>query len=182
MALAIGTFGCASDQPDTPVATPAAEAGAGAETATGTAANTGVEDDERLTGEQTVRFLDAFEQRDIDAVANLMSDETTLVQPYSFTGAPEPAVEFAGKEQVLNYFRQAFTIMGQISFDDRRVSVVAGGGTSFVQANGNFTTASGGPYRNVYLFRFDWQDGLIVSGEEYANPVTFATTFNLPLG
>jgi ketosteroid isomerase-like protein len=72
--------------------------------------------------------------------------------------------------------------MGRIRFADQRVSVVADGRTSFVQANGDFTTADGRPYNNVYVFRLDWRDGRVVSGEEYFNPVTFSNTFDTPRG
>jgi ketosteroid isomerase-like protein len=38
------------------------------------------------------------------------------------------------------------------------------------------------PYRNVYVFRLDWLDGLVVGIEEYANPITFCRTFDVPMG
>ncbi|MBL7509062.1 nuclear transport factor 2 family protein [Frankia sp. CNm7] len=127
-------------------------------------------------------FLDAFERRDLDWISGLLAPDVTLVQPMSFDGSQQPAIRFAGKEQVVGYFRQVFAGMGTISFVDRRITVAAGGDTVIVQANGNFTTAAGSPYRNVYLFRFDWRDGRIAAGEEYANPITAARVLGLPIG
>ncbi|MEX5632485.1 nuclear transport factor 2 family protein [Parafrankia sp. FMc2] len=153
-----------------------------------TAASAGSADDsgtgarERRTAAATRGFLDAFERRDLDTITNLLTDQVTLVQPMSFTGAPEPAIRFSGRDEVIGYFRQVFAAMGRISFVDERITVGAGGDTVFVQANGDFTGADGGPYRNVYLFRFDWRDGRLVSGEEYANPIIFARRFNFPIG
>jgi hypothetical protein len=65
---------------------------------------------------------------------------------------------------------------------------------AFVQANGDFAVAVSTyadaadtddesadtavrPYRNVYVFRLDRLDGLVVGIEEYANPITFRRTF-----
>lgn len=42
------------------------------------------------------------------------------------------------------------------------------------------TTADGGPYQNVYVFRIDWQGGRAIAIEEYANPRTFCQTFSNP--
>jgi len=139
---------------------------------------------ERATAQRTQQFLQAFERRDLPALSSMLDPGVTLVHPISFSGSqdPDPDGRFVGKEQVLGYFGQAYELMARIDFVDDRVSVVGGGRTSFVQANGNFTTADGRPYRNVYLFRIDWRGGRIVSGEEYYNPVTFSETFGKPLG
>lgn len=53
-------------------------------------------------------------------------------------------------------------------------SALTGGGSAstFVQTNGDFQTRDGRSYRNVYVFRFDWQNGKMAAWEEYANPVT----------
>ncbi|WP_460523375.1 nuclear transport factor 2 family protein [Flindersiella endophytica] len=47
-----------------------------------------------------------------------------------------------------------------------------GSASTFVQTNGDFQTRDGRPYRNVYVFRFDWRGGRMKAWEEYANPVT----------
>ena len=67
--------------------------------------------------------------------------------------------------------------MRSARFIDRRITVSADGATTFVQARGDFLTTDGRPYRNVYVFRFDWRAGTIVSWEEYANPMTIIRTF-----
>lgn len=51
-----------------------------------------------------------------------------------------------------------------------------------MHAYGDFTTADGRSYANVYGFRFHWRRARIVHGEEYFNPVTFSEAFGVPLG
>jgi ketosteroid isomerase-like protein len=137
---------------------------------------------ERATAERTERFIRAFERRDVRTLTPMIDPRATLVHPITFSGEQQPEARFVGREQVLGYFRGAFALMSRIDFVRERISVVAGGRTSFVQADGNFTTADGRPYNNVYLLRFAWRDGRIVYGEEYYNPVTFSETFGRPLG
>jgi ketosteroid isomerase-like protein len=67
--------------------------------------------------------------------------------------------------------------MRSAKFIDRRITAAADRATTFVQARGDFVTADGRPYQNVYVFRFDWSDGKIVSWEEYANPITIIRAF-----
>jgi ketosteroid isomerase-like protein len=124
-------------------------------------------------------FLDALEHKDLDAVESMTDERATLTIPLSSSGNQEPDAHFAGRAEVLGYIRQAFHIMGAIRFTRVRISVTEAGETAFVQANGDFTTADGRPYRNVYVFRQDWREGRIVRAEEYANPVTFTRTFGV---
>jgi ketosteroid isomerase-like protein len=137
---------------------------------------------ERSAARHTERFLRAFERRDLATVAALLHPRVILTHPITFSGAQQPQTRFTGKPQVLGYLRTVFQTMRRIEFTDERISVAARGRTSFVQANGNFITADARPYRNVYLFRFDWHNGRIAGGEEYYNPVTFSQTFGRPLG
>jgi ketosteroid isomerase-like protein len=67
--------------------------------------------------------------------------------------------------------------MRSARFIDRRITASASRATTFVQARGDFVTADGRPYQNVYVFRFDWRNGKIMSWEEYANPMTIIRTF-----
>lgn len=129
---------------------------------------------------RTRAFLSAIERKDLAAVSALLDSDSTLTLPLSFSGRQEDAARFTGKTEVLEYVRNAFTIMGRIDFVNVKVSVTADGKASFVQADGNFTTADGRPYNNVYIYHFEWRDGRMVKGAEYANPVTFCDTFGAP--
>lgn len=132
---------------------------------------------EQRTEAQTRAFLDALERKDLDAVSAIFDETATHTLPLSFSGTQEPAAHFEGKEEVVGYVNNVFTNFRTIRFTDVRISVTDGGRTSFVQANGDFTSADGRPYRNVYVFRYDWRNGQIVRGEDYANPAAFCLSF-----
>jgi ketosteroid isomerase-like protein len=121
--------------------------------------------------DNTVRFLDALERRDIDAAEELMAPDVTWVLRMMTDGAQEPHV-ISGRDQVVARLSEIVSWFERVAFADRRVSRVEGTPATFVQADGDFQTTDGRAYRNVYVFRFDWQDGKIRSWEEYANPVT----------
>lgn len=135
---------------------------------------------EQRTAGRTHALLAALEREDLHTVAAMTDQRATLTVALSFSGDQEPAGQFVGKEQVLGYVESVFTNMATIDFVEVRVSVTADGKTSFVQANGEFVGADGRPYRNVYVFRYDWHNGRVVTFEEYANPVTFCETFGHP--
>jgi len=134
----------------------------------------------QATKARTLEFLHALEQKDMSALADILDADVTLTDPITSTGKQQPDTVFVGKEQVLGYLSSVFQLMSTIEFVNVRVSVVVEAPTSFVQADGDFTTFDGRPYNNVYLLRLDWRDGLLVSGEEYFNPVTFNKTFGYP--
>lgn len=135
----------------------------------------------RETLRQTRELLDRIERKDTEAVAAVLHPQVTLTHPLALSGNRKDAARWQGKDRVLGYFGGAFAMMGRIRFANRRVSVAAGGETAFVQADGDYTTANGRPYQNVYIFRIDWRDGRAIAIEEYANPLTFCQTFNNPL-
>ncbi|MFB4284006.1 nuclear transport factor 2 family protein [Nonomuraea sp. MTCD27] len=132
---------------------------------------------ERRTVEQTHALLAAFERQDLNAISARIDEDATFTIPLSLSGAPEPAGHFTGKDQILGYVDNVLRNFRRIRFTDMRISVTAHGKTSFVQANGDFTTADDRSYRNVYVYRFDWRNGRMVHAEEYANPVTLCKTF-----
>ncbi len=126
--------------------------------------------------DQTSRFLDLLEAGDRAGVAGMLDDQVVWSAPMSFgsTGDGEPA---RGPEAVASRLGSISGLMRSARFIDRRITVSADAGTTFVQARGDFVTADGRPYQNVYVFRFDWHDGRIVSWEEYANPMTIIRAF-----
>jgi ketosteroid isomerase-like protein len=136
---------------------------------------------ERETRRRAQEFLDRLEQKDTDAIAATLHPEVTFSHPLSLSGKRADAVRWQGKDRVLGYLGGASMMMDRIRFTDQRLSVAAGGGTAFVQADGDLTTADGRPYQNVYIFRIDWRGDRVIAIEEYANPLTFCQTFNNPL-
>jgi ketosteroid isomerase-like protein len=132
-----------------------------------------------LTGElvdQTNRFLDLLEAGNQASVADFLDDQVVWSAPMSFSGAGEgePA---HGREAFGSRLAAIGGLMRSAKFVDRRITGSADNATTFVQTRGDFVTSDGRPYQNVYVFRFDWRDGKIVSWEEYANPITILRAF-----
>lgn len=121
--------------------------------------------------DNTQRFLDALERHDVDAAVELLAPDVTWRTPMSMDGSQRTGVT-SGREDVEARLRQLDAWFDQVRFADRRTSRAEGATTTFVQANGDFVTKDGRPYRNVYVFRFDWRGGQLATWEEYANPVT----------
>ncbi len=126
--------------------------------------------------DQTNRFLDLLEAGDRAGVAGMLDDEVVWSAPMSAgsDGDGEPA---RGREAFGSRLRSIGGLNRSARFTDRRITASADEATTFVQTRGDFVTAAGRPYRNVYVFRFDWRDGRIVSWEEYANPLTIIRAF-----
>jgi ketosteroid isomerase-like protein len=126
--------------------------------------------------DKTSRFLDLLEAGDRAGVVSMLDDQIVWSAPMSFgSGADgEPA---RGLQAFGSRLGSISGLMRSARFIDRRITVSADGATTFTQARGDFVTADGRPYQNVYVFRFDWRDGKIVSWEEYANPMTIILTF-----
>jgi len=126
--------------------------------------------------DQTNRFLDILEAPDQAGMAAILDTQVGWGTPMSAGGAGdgEPA---RGREAFASRLGSISGLMRSARFTDRRITASADNTTTFVQAKGDFVTADGRPYQNVYVFRFDWRDGKIISWEEYANPITIIQAF-----
>jgi ketosteroid isomerase-like protein len=125
----------------------------------------------------TNRFLDLLEAGDRAGVGRMLHPDIVWSVLMTASGEADDAERVEG----LAAFQGRVNAIGALNrsarFADRRVTTSADGLTTFVQTQGDFRTTDGRPYRNVYVFRFDWRDGRIVSWEEYANPITILRTF-----
>ena len=127
--------------------------------------------------DQTNRFLDVLETADHTAIAAMLDDQVVWSSPMSSSGNAEDEDPARGREAFGSRLGSISGLMRSARFTDRRITVSADEATTFVQTRGDFLTTDGRPYRNVYVFRFDWLDDKIVSWEEYANPITILRTF-----
>jgi ketosteroid isomerase-like protein len=128
------------------------------------------------TLERTNRFLNAMEDADVEVLAAMLDQDVTWSTQMSATGGQDVEA-IHGLDACGDRLMEIGGLMRSAKFADRRITVSADGTTSFVQSNGDFVTADGRPYRNVYVFRFDWVGDKILAWEEYANPVTVVKTF-----
>jgi ketosteroid isomerase-like protein len=123
------------------------------------------------------RFLDLLEAGDRSGVEGMLSADVTWTTPMTATGNVDDGERVEGREAFQARASAIGAMMRSTRFVDRRVTTSADGATTFVQTRGDFRSADGRPYRNVYVFRFDWQDGRLAAWEEYANPITILRTF-----
>ena len=126
--------------------------------------------------DHTNRFLNLLEAGDRARLAEMLDDQVVWSAPMS-SGSGQDGEPARGREAFGSRLGSIGALMKSAKFIDRRITASADGTTTFVQANGDFVTTEGRPYRNVYVFRFDWRAGTIVSWEEYANPMTIIRTF-----
>jgi ketosteroid isomerase-like protein len=126
--------------------------------------------------DQTNRFLDLLEAGNRAGMNEMLDDRVVWSTPMS-AGSGEDGGPARGREAFGSRLGSISGLMRSAKFIDRRITAAADRATTFVQARGDFVTADGRPYQNVYVFRFDWSDGKIVWWEEYANPITIIRAF-----
>jgi ketosteroid isomerase-like protein len=126
--------------------------------------------------DQTNRFLNLLEAGNEAGLADILDDQVVWSTPMS-SGEAEDGEPARGREAFGSRLAAIGGLMTSAKFVDRRITASADTATTFVQTRGDFVTADGRPYQNVYVFRFDWRDGKIVSWEEYANPITIIRAF-----
>jgi ketosteroid isomerase-like protein len=126
--------------------------------------------------DQTNHFLNLLETGNEAGLADILDDQVVWSTPMSSGGAAD-GESARGREAFGARLAAIGGLMTSARFVDRRITASADNATTFVQTRGDFVTADGRPYQNVYVFRFDWCDGKIVSWEEYANPITIIRTF-----
>jgi ketosteroid isomerase-like protein len=128
-----------------------------------------------MTEERTRSWLTALAEQDFPTLEALLDPDVTVTMPLTFDGTLAKGPVHVGREAVLGYFHDINKLMPRRELRDLRLTDA--GDTVFLQFNGDFTTADGRPYRNAYVFRLDWRDGLLTTIEEYANPIAFANAF-----
>ncbi|MEL7262599.1 MAG: nuclear transport factor 2 family protein [Pseudomonadota bacterium] len=149
----------------------------------GATATAALADPARTTAQVQTLFT-ALEQGDLDTVSSLMADDVVNTIAYTASGDTTPASQrvFDGKAAVMGYFEGARQLIPQVAFADTDITVSAAGDTAFVQNRGDMVLADGRTYRNLYVWRVDFEGGQIVEMTEYFNPVTAALAFGRPLG
>lgn len=127
-------------------------------------------------------FFSAKERHDLDTVAGLLADDVVYRFPLPASGKQEYWFVYEGKDETLKYQRGVLDRFEQILMTDVEYTVGTEGSRVFVTSRGDYRQGDGTPYKNVYVFRFVVRGGLIVSVDEYANPVTYAKLAGLAIG
>jgi ketosteroid isomerase-like protein len=120
-----------------------------------------------------VRFI---ETADRDGIARSLAENVTQVFPISSEATGEPQGIFSGKEEVVEYTYGLFRKFRNLRWPDARWIASADGKTAIMEGRGDATVVhSGIRYNNVYITRFDVEDGLIVQIAEYANATLYTS-------
>lgn len=121
------------------------------------------------------QFITAFEGRDPAGVLATLHPAATLTIRLHIDGSPRPWYVFEGAEHIRGYIESVAAKFDRVAFLDQVWTVGADGGAVFVEARGDITSAAEKlDYRNVYVFKFELEDGKVARVVEYANPVTYA--------
>lgn len=131
------------------------------------------------------QLLQTVERKDSVALAGFFVDDVSLTLPLSADGSVNPRAVFTGKPAVLGYFRNIFNNFSQVRFANSRIYGTTDGTTVFAEGQGDFVGTArlnNVPYRNVYVFKFEFRNGQVMRVSEYVSPILASLVFGLPLG
>lgn len=119
------------------------------------------------------RLFDAMAREDLPAAAALFAPGAEFVLPYNPNG--DASAAGIRRFPAMGYVTVATRSYDNIRFLEQRATPAADGTTLFVEAEGDLVVAATGqPYRNRYVFKFEAANGRIARVTEYANTVTLA--------
>jgi ketosteroid isomerase-like protein len=133
------------------------------------------------TNEPARAYFTALEQKDLEGLLGLLTEDSVLEMPFDVAGTNEPRELWRGIDGAAAHYRQAFKDVASIIFTELAINPTLDPNVVFAEARGDMAMVNGRPYNNRYVFRFDLGDGKIRRIREYGNPVTSAISFGLPL-
>ncbi len=146
----------------------------------------GAKDESTLNGPPNLvrTYLEALLRQDVEALCALVTDHFVLACPFGLNGgnAPEDALAWRGIDDYRDHycadFRKTITVQRLTDIVIRRV---VDSDMIYAEAFGDMIWANGRPYKNRYVFRFDFRNGKICELLEFCNPITGAIAAGLPL-
>lgn len=119
------------------------------------------------------RLFDAMAREDLPAAAALFAPGAEFVLPYNPNG--DASAAGVRRFPAMGYVTVATRSYDNVRFVRRTATPAADGTTLLVEAEGDLVNAATGkPYRNRYVFKFETAGGRITRVTEYANTVTLA--------
>ncbi len=124
-------------------------------------------------------YLTSWVDGDMDRLRSLVSQDVTIVLPYS-GDTPVPSFRFGGIDEALGYLQFAHASFERLTFRDEQWVVSQDARFVYLHAVGDMVAKPNGKdYDNVYVFRMELQEGKITEVLEHTNPIIWA---NLGLG
>jgi ketosteroid isomerase-like protein len=126
-------------------------------------------------------YLVALQAHDKPGMLSILADDFVLEVPMNVSGTNDLSDSWRGMDAASANFDIAFTVIELTRLTDLEITPGQNENVAFAEARGEMRMANGRPYRNRYVFRFDVADGKIKRVREYANPITAAIAFGIPL-
>jgi ketosteroid isomerase-like protein len=104
-----------------------------------------------------------------EAQFDLYADDIVMEFPYGASlGMPD---RFEGKKAVVDYARELFRLIPDLKMRDMHYSSVAGDpNTVFIEYVSDIATPGGHTYRQIYVNKMQFRDGLLVHMREFWDP------------
>ena len=126
-------------------------------------------------------YLVALRAKDKNAILSIVTDDFELEVPCSVSGTNDLSDSWRGIEAASAGWDDAFERIEVLQYTDLEFTGAQGGTVAFAEGRGVMKMTNGRPYENRYVFRFDAEGGKLKRIREYANPVTAAVAFGIPL-
>ena len=126
-------------------------------------------------------YIDALQAKDKARMLSLLADDFTLVVPFNVSGTNDLSDSWCGIAAAGKNYEVAWREIAVLKYTDIVITPGSDPNVAFLEGRGAMTMANGRSYRNLYVFRFEVEGGKIKRAYEYANPVTGAIAFGIPL-
>ena len=128
-------------------------------------------------------YLAALQRQDVETLGALVTDDFVLEVPFDAAGTNDPrkALSWHGRADYLTNYCAIFPRIAVHRINDIVVMPTTHPGIVYAEAMGDMILVDGTPYKNLYVFRFDFRGGKICGLKEFCNPVTAAIAFGRPL-
>jgi ketosteroid isomerase-like protein len=138
---------------------------------------------ERAPAKLVSIYLDALQRQDSATLGGLVTDDFVLEVPFDAAGTNDPrnALSWHGREDYLTNYCAIFPRIAVHRINNIVVRPTIDPDIVYAEAMGDMTLVDGTPYKNLYVFRFDFRGGRICRLQEFCNPVTAAVAFGRPL-
>lgn len=126
-------------------------------------------------------YLEALQAKDRDAILSILADDFVLEVPCNVSGSNDFSDSWRGIDTASENYDETFRQIEVLEYTDVEIFAGKDDRVAFAEGLGVMKMATGKPYENRYVFRFDAENGKIKRIREYLNPVTAAISFGIPL-
>jgi ketosteroid isomerase-like protein len=126
-------------------------------------------------------FLRAIQAKDLKAILSTLAEGFVLEVPYNVSGTNDLSDSWHGLEAAAVNFARTWQKIEVVKYAEIEITAGKDANVAFAETLGDMQMASGRPYRNRYVFRFDTEGGKIKRIREYANPVTSLQAWGIVL-